>query len=407
MTDADLPLQPHVPLNSHRWIEVLMRNGWEIVGSREHSYVRLAGQADLGTTPPSVVIPLNRGAEDFGLLMTAAFDTIRKLGDSTWMRLVETLLSLDPVDTFQFRKDTSTPKGLIPWEDGVELIDSARRALIAGAKAYREPSRYYANRFGQFAGRYLDQILMGQSSTGSYIVNALVPVETKIPIRKTAENTLGLKDFDYARGRDVTNSVVRALTAATEALSHYKLSGSMSGFDEQVNSGVSYELVVALRDVARGAVESDITIELAHVDQMPSSAPTVDAYSFEFSGSDVRVLEQASTQLSVPPPSKQLRVKGRVHLLTRKEADGPGVVGIDDGKYRYRVRFGSDEEYHQAVLAHYRDRNIVVEGDLSREGNLRWLYNAQLVSEGSTGPTTLPPDKLPQAQLGFSQDDGT
>ena len=122
-----------------------------------------------GTT---VIVPLDRTASDFGMLMEAALEAIMSLTSNTWQRAVEPRLGLAASDAFSFRKETSAPQGLIAWNDGKELIDSARRTLIAGAKAHIEPSRHFLNRFGQFANRYLGQILMGQSAIGSYIVTA-------------------------------------------------------------------------------------------------------------------------------------------------------------------------------------------------------------------------------------------
>jgi hypothetical protein len=92
-----------------------------------------------------------------------------------------------------------------------------------------------------------------------------------------------------------------------------------------------------------------------------------------------------------------------VHLLTRKEAGGPGVVGIDEGKHRYRVRFVADQDYNQAVMAHYDDRHIVVKGDHSKEGTLRWLYNAHLVSKPYEGPAVSDPAEHHQGGMGFTQ----
>lgn len=389
-----------VTVRPDRLIQALKSNGWEVAGFRENRYVRLKGSLESGFSGPSVVVPLNRDAVDFDLLMNAAFETIRKLGESHWIRLMELLFTPDPVDRFRFRRETSTPRGLIPWRDGVQLIDSARRALIAGAKAYMEPSRHYSNRFGQFASRYLAHVLMGQSSTGSYVVNALVPTEAKIPIRKSADPTLKL-DIEFAHGRDITSSCVRALEGTTEALKHFRSSGSMSGFEDRVNSGVSYELVMALRDVASGADQSGIKVELANRDQESNIPSQEETHSFEFTGGDVRILDRASTQLSASTASEHLQVRGRVHLLTRKEAGGPGVVGIDDGKRRYRVRFGSDEEYHRAVLAHYKDSQISVEGDLSREGTLHWLYNAELLLQPGVVATDSQSGAVAQQEMRF------
>ena len=375
-----------------RLIEILKGNGWVTVGRREGIYERLRRSDDPNALGRSVVVPLDRTANDFDALMTAAIETIRRLGEDIWMRSIEPLLALAPVDRLRFRKETSAPSGLIAWKDGAELINSARGTLMASAKAYMEPSRHFSNRFGQFAGRYLDQVLMGQSGTGSYVVNALVPTEAKVLIRKTDVDALDLEDITFARGREVTGSVVRALEAATEALGHFKSSGSMAAFDEGVANGVSYELVVALRDVVGGADQSDIMIELTRPDQLSITEPAAETHHFEFSGGDASVLERVSVQLSAPAEAERLCVVGRVHLLTRTEAGGPGVFGIDDGTYRYRVRLSSDDEYHEAVMAHDEDRHIMVKGDLSKEGNFRRLYNAELPRP--SGDSSDPPDRV-------------
>ena len=60
-------------------------------------------------------------------------------------------------------------------------------------------------------------------------------------------------------------------------------------------------------------------------------------------------------------------------------AGTPGVVGIDDRRLHDRVPLVNDDEYHEAVLAHDQERVITVTGELSREGNLNWIYNAELV----------------------------
>ncbi|GDY55926.1 hypothetical protein SVIO_065490 [Streptomyces violaceusniger] len=41
--------------------------------------------------------------------------------------------------------------------------------------------------------------------------------------------------------RDVSESVMKALAATVEAISHFRSSGSLSGFDAGVREGISYE----------------------------------------------------------------------------------------------------------------------------------------------------------------------
>ena len=382
---------------SGRLLKLLKSSGWGTVGRRKNVYERLQSESDPGFRRTSVIVPLDRDASDYGLLMKAALETANRLTPGVWDRRIAPLLGLSSADTFSFRKQTSAPDGLISWTDGRDLIVSASRTLAAGAKSYIEPSRHFSDRFGQFANRYLDHVLMGQSRTGSYTVTAVAPTEAVVPITDTTKPALDLEGVTVARARNVTASVVGALEAAVEAVDHFKASGSMSGFDEQVDRGVSYELVTALRDISSGADESDITIELAPVDDLclhDEPATQMQTRRFEFSGGDAGVLDRASNQLCVKIEAEPVVVEGRVHLLAKKEISGPGVVGVDDGHHRYRVRLGSDEEYHEAVMAHNQNRNITVRGELSREGTLRWLYGAELRTRPTTPPepTTTEPD---------------
>src|SRR5262249_19050021 len=76
-------------------------------------------------------------------------------------------------------------------------------------------------------------------------------------------------------------------------------------------------------------------------------------------------------------------VMGGVHLLARSEADGPGVVGIEnlssDKPKKLRVHL-NDEDYHLAIKAHERNEAVVIQGQMEREGNIHWVYNGRLVS---------------------------
>ena len=81
---------PHV--EPHALVDALVGAGWRIVGTSRGAYVRLRRRGRGGGRAPSVVVPLNRGAADFGYLMGSALVTVRDLSDDTWHRAVEPLL---------------------------------------------------------------------------------------------------------------------------------------------------------------------------------------------------------------------------------------------------------------------------------------------------------------------------
>ncbi|MFC7591241.1 hypothetical protein ACFQYP_51755 [Nonomuraea antimicrobica] len=378
--------------------------GWRLVGGRRGSYNRFIPPGEEDDRSSSILVPLDVEAPDFTDLITAAIVEIRSSPyREQWDRLIAPRLMVDAVDQFQFRKETRLPSGLISWTGGENLIEAARLSLLAGAKSYMERMSYYGNKLGSFAKRYLDSVLMGQTSPGSYVVTAFAPVAERVPIRASSSNTLGFEGIDVVQSRKLNIAVVNSLEATVEAITHYRSTASYSGFDVGVERGVSYEMTVALARISDSAEEADISIEWDPLSPDPNLPAT---QRFELRSSDTEILYKAATRLVAPPPARRVTVVGRVHLLTKKHVGGAGVVGIEalkPGEYKkLRVRMESAEDYHRAVHAHDNDLAISVSGNLSREGNINWVYDARLdeiigpiesVTRGSrSGPTQLYPD---------------
>ncbi len=371
---------PPSALTPERLSRALADVGWRMVGNRPGVYNRYAVNTDDGLEQ-MVIVPLDPKAADFQILLDTAWRAIQR---SPFQSAVANLLNVRAhraFDALRFRKETSAPRGLIVWTAGEELIASARETLTAGAKAFMGPRRKFGPSHAQFAHRYLDSVFMGQTTEGSYIVTALAPVEAAIPVSHRRLEDVP-RDGDVVTGRAVTESVMRAVEATVEALHHYRASGSFSGFEEGAPIGVSYEIVGALHRLAENADEATVAVEWEPATQSLFDPPQSDR-GYLLTGADAEPLERARQRLAVvSEPIPLTKVKGRVHLLTKKDADGPGVVGVHaltvTGSRRFRVRLDSDD-YHRAVAAHYQDAEVTVQGTLEREGNLSWLYKARLI----------------------------
>jgi hypothetical protein len=358
--------------------------GWNLVGGRRHQYNRLAPPNDPSGRTSSLVIPLDSTAPEFNELMLDAFQQLDlQEGAGEWRRRLFPILAIQETDEFRFRRESDLPAGLIKWRDGEGLIHSARATLVAGAKATLSKMRHFGNRYGQFANRYLDSVLMGQTAPGSYVVTAYVSSQEEIAIRQGGE-TLGIPGIDYMEGREVTRSVAEALGAASEALEHFRNTSSMNGFEASVSNGFSYELANALAGLTEHAAEADISVEWS-----PSQdRPNLTRETFSFSSEDAEVFQKAASRLVTTAVEPRRTIIGRVHLLTKKEAGLPGVIGVESTSAtkprKVRVHLLEASDYHLAVRAHDEDLMIRVVGDLQREGNLNWLYSARL--EAIVGP---------------------
>jgi hypothetical protein len=370
-------------IDPHRLTHLLELAGWDIVGSRDGAYNRLAPPGRFeGERGASLVVPLNPEAVDFAIMMEAALRVIGSVDQATAQTFsVVARLGSTALDAYRFRKETTAPTGLIPWPEGEDLHVAARGTLVAGAKSFRDRMRYFHNRFGEFANRYMDSVLMGQTAPGSYIVTALVPAREFVKISNSRNTGLPVKGVEVAEVREVTVAVIEAIEATCDALAHFRSSKSMSGFEVGVPSGVSYEMTTALAQLAGYSSESDITIDWDPALDPPSGR-SAGGTVFGLSPEDAGTLAKAALQLAASPPARHASAVGRIHLLTKKQAGGPGVIGITtfDGDPSRTVRVHlSSEDYHRAVQAHDDDLAVEVAGDLERDGNLYWLYRARVV----------------------------
>jgi hypothetical protein len=367
-------------IDPERLALVLQESGWKVAGQRSGMYVRLR--------PPeeerySVLVPLDREAPDYGESMRAALaDIDRLVAQDISTSNIPARLIVEPSDSFRFRAESAAPIGLIAWTQGERLITSARKVLVAGSKTHIEHLKYYGNRLGQFANRYLDTVLMGQTAPGSYVVTAFAPASGFVPLSVSSIGTPPMfeLDSDITSTRSIGLSVMRAAEATKEAVEHYRERGSLSGFEELVSSGVSYEMTVALSGLVEGSDGADISVEWDPELEPPADRPST---HIEILPSDLDVLTRASSHLAASAaPPQRVTIMGRVHLLTQREAGGPGVIGIEnlspDRPKKLRVHL-TDEDYHRALRAHDDNRAVLVEGQMEREGNIYWVYDGRLL----------------------------
>ncbi|MFE9994068.1 hypothetical protein [Streptomyces avermitilis] len=359
---------------------LLEEAGWRPAGGRRGIYMRyLPPEAEEAHARfASLVVPLDIHAPEFDDVMKSALMQIAEDRES-WTRLIYPRLTVDASDEFRFRRESAAPSGFIDWRSGERLIESARRTLLAGAKFFLGPDRHFVNRHGRFASRYLDEVLMGQTAPGSYIVTAYAPPHAGISLSAWGGEMSQLPDVGVAHAREVSKAVVRAVEATAEAIDHYRTSGSLSGFEAGVPRGISYEMTQALLGIAANSDGADITVE------WDSSSPgsTTETAHFEFRGSDADPLGKAAVRLAEDKSSRMVTMIGRVHLLAKKDVGSPGVFGVEaltSGPARkVRVRLADDEDYHEAIRAHEEDLALQVSGKLEKEGNLSWLYNATVI----------------------------
>jgi hypothetical protein len=377
-------------------VAALESTGWRTVGGRDGVYSRLVPPGQDSERFFNLIVPLDPRAPDFADQMSVALKAAQLAPGSDWV-LVQAALARIPSDQFRFSKQTAAPSGYIRWSDGEKMFGHAKSILVAGAKSHMDKAPYFANRLGQYAKRFLDTALMGQTKVGSYVITAFVPASEVISLRSARGEGLEFGDVTGGtRTREVSESISRSIEATVEALAYFNRRNSYSAFEEFVTRGVSYEMLHSLAGLAEDSDGASVTVDFDRGSGQPRSATT-----FEFRPTDTRVLRTAGDRLLEDFPERTITVIGRVHLLRRDEGAEP-VIGIEwtspRGRRRLRARLRDQADYETAVQAHLAGRPVELTGSLVRTGRQQYMLDdAQLdeVIEVETGS----PDDLPEEFL--------
>ncbi len=162
------------------------RRGWqraETFRNRVVIFGREAGSLD------QLLVPMNPDTGDFTDLMQRV---VQQLADEEGQRpasVLEDLLSLD-VDTIRFSvRSPVTDRGTLPLEQGLALLDGARRSLLAAACTVLAPENRYHRRMSRTeAEDFMDACEIGQTEKGSYTVTLRAPVGLVDGPANTAES---------------------------------------------------------------------------------------------------------------------------------------------------------------------------------------------------------------------------
>lgn len=173
---------------------------------------------------------------------------------------------------------------------------------------------------------------------------------------------------------------MRSASATVEAAHFYRTNGSLSGFTELVAEGVSYEMATALHMMAVDSDGAEVAVAWDPAVEVPGRS---ELERVELLPADADILRRGAAQLleNAATPTRRT-ITGRVHLLSRREAGGPGIIGVEnistDRPRKVRVHL-NDDDYHRALTAHDEDRAVIVEGRVDREASIFWMYSGRLL----------------------------
>jgi hypothetical protein len=252
------------------------------------------------------------------------------------------------------------PSGSIPLHEGYLALGGVRELFLAAATSavsVARPTVLPSQKPPQARG-FLDQVRLGQTSRGSYVLR----VETPLPLP-------GIQP--PVSSREVLLHLYQATSAAQDAAVRSGRNGDPTPFVERVGEGVSANLCEALADIG-GQRRSAFEMRFAWA---PASPVELDTPTVRFDRPEITALKAGARYLRELPVTETATVVGRVVDLHRTPTDKLGTVQIEgvveaDGirhESRVTMRLAA-REYDLALSAHGAQRPLRVVGELRHTG---------------------------------------
>ncbi len=345
----------------------LKANGWAFVGRFPSGNAEAWKTIAKGGFEVKATVLTDRELGDFAERNFELLQTIAGAEGRSHLSIYEDIQRV-PWDAVAVRSEhPASLDGSIPWREGVRLHDGVQGMLVAGALSTVEARPIHPSARPQPVKEYASQLRMGQTSRGSYIVNALSPL--RIPSDPPLQAPLFPEHAPSPGfGRRAMDTLVDALEATRRAAQIGAKTLSPDAFVEAVSQGISANL---LESIAETVHDSEGRVHVS-VRWSPLAARPSDAiHRVTFEPLEVRVIDSAGKHFRATYPELDVELEGfvvRVDRTTPRLGDIIALEAFVRGKVRRVALDLFGKGYEIAILALKLRNRVRFKGTLIKEG---------------------------------------
>lgn len=320
---------------------------------------------------PEVILPRTQRLGDYAVVVSRLIEIFAKAADTDELSLYRDLVTADR-DVIRVRVAPGGDDGSMTVNNGVNLVGGAHALLLAAACSLREPRPIYRAGANREANNYVNQVRLGQTEQGSYVVTLLTPV-VPLPMQQVLDPNWASDDDPIERR--MTWRLNQALTATHEATER-TIGGESNAFFKAVKQGTSANLCEALVTLIEPFPMLDISLTWARTRPMNAARSVV-----RFANADAPILREAARSFRDREPQPDVCLVGLVQRLKRDEWETDGAITLRayvDGQIQSVTTVLKQSDYEQVIHAHKTKVPVVLKGELERFGQ-RWrLLNPSL-----------------------------
>nr|WP_295872051.1 hypothetical protein [uncultured Chitinophaga sp.] len=325
-----------------------------------------------------ILLPLTRSYADYNALIYEALNKASKYEQRDIIHIINDLI-VPPADTVRFQVDNEdTTNGIIPLKSGFELLESARKSLLAAACDLVSPEPFHPRMGHKEAAQFIDSCYLGQSERGSYITSIVCPfikvTEVEAPVQLSLFSSE--QDLNSSFTRDVTSSLMKKIQRVKRCIE----TGDDSPIvrpqsSQEIVSANLLESIVEMNEFTNNSriiisttwapmikmpkdIESKIEITNDYIAPLKSIIDKIRPEIMENAGEYVGKINQIKAH-----PEIKDRTSGEVTFVFIGDADKAVVA-------KFILAGG---ELTEAMRAFENGRNIMVSGNLKASGRQRTI----------------------------------
>ena len=329
----------------------------------------------VGQGLPEIVVPRTKEIGDYAIVMAQLLDVFSRVEDLPTESVLRRILYADR-DVIRARVE-SDGDGTLPIEEGVELLNGSRNALLATVCSWSDRRPVLRPGQNTEATRFLRSVRLGQTEEGSYVVTLLPPVISPMVQLRLAGLDDPVDDVDNdPYERKMTRHFSQALGAVRKATED-TVAGESDAFAIAVESGVSANLCEALVQLVGPYPKVDVSVSWAVSRPVDQGRTTL-----SFFKDDVPVLQQVARRFREAGPRPEQRIFGKVVRLARNDQMVDGTVTVRaliDGRAQSIMVVLNQTDYDKAINAHKGMVVVGLEGDLERVATKWHLRNPKVI----------------------------
>lgn len=324
-----------------------------------------------------VIAPSSRKARDFHQRVAELLRTVSVVEGRSELELIRDFATVS-FDVQYVHASFSGSVGTAPLSDAADAFSAVQAMLSASTASLEEPRLVLPSRRPTRTTQFMNKVLAGPTSEGSYVISIWVPV----PPRLTQEEDFVLFDdssepFERAATKHLNRALVATRAASLDALD---ADAGLDAFIARENDGVSANLCEALVAMA-GESEAAFDVRFAWA----LDRPVLDMQpSVSFDDESIPILREAARELRSRLPEEEVRIRGNVVRLHREGQLGGGevtIAGLITGDPLQKLRRVSvslaESDYGLAIQAHQSFADVEVVGSLIQRGTRTYLNEAR------------------------------